>query len=416
MTPKDYEELAKKAYSVDSNFKGGEITHKGDKIVLSDGTEWKVLEAEDNQGNGFQGMAVAPMNNGKPDTSQIVVAYAGTNSSDWKDLAIDGAIVMESFHGFQLHSANKFAEKIEKTYPNSDISSTGHSLGAFLSLAQGAEHHWQTVTFNGPDPYSVLSPQAKKWVKENPGMLTNFLNQMDLVGYGGDIVGRFKNGKLFWSVLGVKMSTTGSEVVLDYGFQGVNPLNYHDIDLWKFDKNGNLLDGKGKSHKIPEQAVLNSSMNLLANSFKVQMKSLGDLKKRLTSSGGGLSSGEKIYLDDAQALAIVSTASAEFDLAMLKVMKVYQDGIQESEKLWQDIFHKAVGMGNLLETWEIYEALEMVGFTQDNIVGFPTGQYQNKIDKVRTMSDQFKTLESEIKGKISELVARDSELAQQLKG
>lgn len=54
----------------------------------------------------------------------------------------------------------------------------------------------------------------------------------------------------------------------------------------------------------------------------------------------------------------------------------------------------------------------MVGFTQDNIVGFPTGQYQNKIDKVRTMSDQFKTLESEIKGKISELVARDSELAQ----
>lgn len=73
----------------------------------------------------------------------------------------------------------------------------------------------------------------------------------------------------------------------------------------------------------------------------------------MTSSGGGLSSGEKIYLDDAQALAIVSTASAEFDLAMLKVMKVYQDGIQESEKLWQDIFHKAVGMGNLLETWEI---------------------------------------------------------------
>ncbi len=58
----------------------------------------------------------------------------------------------------------------------------------------------------------------------------------------------------------------------------------------------------------------------------------------------------------------------------------------------------------------------MVDFTQDNIVGFPTGQYQSKIDKVRTMSDKFKNLEGEIKGKISELVARDSELAQQLKG
>lgn len=415
MTPKDYEGLAKKAYSVDSNFKDGKVTHKGQEFNLN-GKRWKVLEAEDNQGNGFQGMAVAPMNNGKPDTSQIVVAYAGTNSSDWKDLAIDGVNVMESFHGFQLNSANKFAEKIEKSYPNSDISSTGHSLGAFLSLAEGAEHHWQTVTFNGPDPYSVLSLQAKKWVKENPGMLTNFLNQMDLVGYGGDIVGRFKNGKLLWSVLGVKMSTTGSEVVLDYGFQGINPLNYHDIDLWKFDKNGNLLDGKGKSHKIPEQAVLNSSMNLLANSFKVQMKSLGYLKKRLTSSGGGLSSGEKIYLDDAQALAIVSTASAEFDLAMLNVMKVYQNGIRKQEELWQKTLDKARSMGSLLESWEINDALESTGFTHENIVAFPVGQYQNKISKVKAMSEQFKSLESEIKGKISELVARDSELAQQLKG
>ena len=183
MTPKDYESLAKKAYSVDSNFKDGKVTYKGQEFNLN-GKRWKVLEVEDNQGNGFQGMAVAPMKDGKPDTSQVVIAYAGTNSSDWRDLAVDGANVMESIGGLQLASANQFAKEIKKSYPNSDISITGHSLGAFLSLAQGAENHWQTVTFNGPDPYSVLSPQAKKWVKENPGMLTNFLNQVDLVGYG----------------------------------------------------------------------------------------------------------------------------------------------------------------------------------------------------------------------------------------
>ena len=60
MTPKDYEELAKKAYSVDSNFKDGEVTHKGQEFNIN-GKRWKVLEAKDNQGNGFQGMAVAPM-------------------------------------------------------------------------------------------------------------------------------------------------------------------------------------------------------------------------------------------------------------------------------------------------------------------------------------------------------------------
>ncbi|WMX69631.1 hypothetical protein [Lactococcus cremoris] len=97
-------------------------------------------------------------------------------------------------------------------------------------------------------------------------------------------------------------------------------------------------------------------------------------------------------------------------------MKNYQDGIKESEKLWNKTVSKARSMGNLLENWEIHEALEMVGFTHENIVGFPTGQYQNKIDKVRKMSDKFKNIEGEIKGKISELVARDSELAQQLKG
>lgn len=39
-----------------------------------------------------------------------------------------------------------------------------------------------------------------------------------------------------------------------------------------------------------------------------------------------------------------------------------------------------------------------------------------KIDKVRQMSEKFKNLENEIKAKISEIVARDTELAQQLRG
>lgn len=191
MSPQNYNEFSDIVYSVDSNFKGEEILKKNEKLTLSDGTKWKVIEAEDNQKNGFQGMAVAPIKDGKVDTSQVVIAFAGTNSSDWKDLAADGANVVDSFRGLQLSSANKFSKKIKNTYPNSDISTTGHSLGAFLALAQGAENHWQSVTFNGPDPYGVLSPQAAKWVKENPGLLTNFLNQMDLVGYGGDSIAKF---------------------------------------------------------------------------------------------------------------------------------------------------------------------------------------------------------------------------------
>ena len=71
---------------------------------------------------------------------------------------------------------------------------------------------------------------------------------------------------------------------------------------------------------------------------------------------------------------------------------------------------------NQLEQWEIYEALERGGSTEYNIVILPTQQYQMKISKVREMAEQFKSLENQIKVKISEIVARDSELAQQLKG
>ena len=141
-----------------------------------------------------------------------------------------------------------------------------------------------------------------------------------------------------------------------------------------------------------------------------------ELEKRLSTSGGGLSSGERIYLDSAQALAIVSTASLEFNLSMENVIKVYQDGIKEAEELWKKTVDDAMKMGNQLEQWEIYEALERGGSTECNIVILPTQQYQMKISKVREMAEQFKSLENQIKVKISEIVARDSELAQQLKG
>lgn len=211
------------------------------------------------------------------------------------------------------------------------------------------------------------------------------------------------------------MNTTGSEVVLDYGYQGINPLNYHDIDLWKFDKNGNLLDGKGKTYKIPSPAILNSKMNLLTNSFKNNMKELDVLEKKLSSSGGGLSSNEKIYLDSARAFAVVSTAEGQFNLVMNGFVKTYQKGIKEAEKLWDNTLKEAMRMGTHLGHWEVVEALESAGFTHKNIVELPTKKYQEKIIQIVKQRDDFRNIQREIKAKVSELVARDHELAQQLK-
>lgn len=398
MTPEDFKVIAGESYRVDGKIKDKVPLYPKD-IIEVNGQEWQVLKTKDNKWTGFQAMAVAPVTDGTH-PSNVVIAYAGTNPFQFGDLYSDVANVVLSNGGGQMWEAKRFADQVAGEYSDASISVTGHSLGGYLALAQGAEHHWQTVTFNGPDPYENLSGQAKKWVKENAQFLTNFVNYKDIVTYGG--------GSLTQSAGNLK--TTGKRVWIDNG------LLVHSIDKWKFDDKGNVIDGNGKSYSIPSPTELDASMTTLQNSFKAQMKELGSLKKRLSASGGGLSSGEKIYLDSAQALAIVSTAGAEFNLAMVNVMRVYHDGIREAEELWQKTLSDAMATGNQLERWEVYEALESVGCTEYNIVGVPTQQYQMKIDKIREMSEQFKSLENQIKAKISEIVALDSELAQQLRG
>lgn len=412
MTPKDYQIIAQEVYNADSKSK--EKISKGDRFVTTN-KYWEVIKVEDNQENGFQAMAVAPIKNGtsETDTSQIVVAFAGTNTSDVEDLRADAINIGMSLPGHQLSSANKFSEEVKKEYPNAYISTTGHSLGAFLSLAQGAENHLPAVTFNGPDPYNVLTKQAKKWTKQNPGMLTNFLNQYDVVGSTGNIIGVNKIPKLLGNkpeAVGIKIAlklfgiddpdVTGAATIIKYN-DNSNLLNNHMIETWKFNEDGNILDGRGTIYGL---------------SFKIQLLTLSNLRKRLTSNSGGLSSGEKIYLDSAQALAIVSTAAADFDTSMQNLLTIYREGIQQQEKLWEDTIFAARRSGDMLDDLDIYEALESTGFTYDNIVEFPCLQYRQKITKIERMSEEFKSLEKQIKTKIEEIIARDSELAQQIRG
>lgn len=216
MTPKDYQRIAKKAYQVQKNNKEGYALREGSSISIN-GTNWQVLKVKDNPWTGFQAMAVAPVSDGN-NPSNVVIAYAGTNLFQFGDLYSDVANVILSNGGGQMREAKQFADQVARDYSDASISVTGHSLGGYLALAQGAEHHWQTVTFNGPDPYENLSGQAKKWGKENAEFLTNFVNYKDIVTYGG--------GSLTPSAGNLK--TTGKRVWIDNGF------GTHSIDKWKF--------------------------------------------------------------------------------------------------------------------------------------------------------------------------------------
>ena len=90
-----YRWLSEQSYWVDSKKDDKDYTPKEGKTYPINPKDeslgrYQVLQVEDNHKNGMQAMAVAPLDkNGKPNLSHIVVAYAGTNSSDLKDIQTD---------------------------------------------------------------------------------------------------------------------------------------------------------------------------------------------------------------------------------------------------------------------------------------------------------------------------------------
>ena len=419
-TPKEYSVIDSTVYDIDRVKEGSDALRTGNKFYVDpddkSSQQYKILNTVDtndkynSQGyekNGFQGMAVAPVGvDGIPDYNHIIIAFAGTNATDWhlNDLSADLSNVVLGFEkdgtlDSQFTSALQFYDEMAKIYGANNIEAvTGHSLGGSLAQKVAAANHIPAVTFSTAGVGKQLTEEEKVWINgEGKKFVLNFMHK-------GDQISSWTNA-----------SDYGTAIYAgDFGDGSL--LSGHFLDSYKFDKNGAVRDIKGGIWTITDKGTLSNGIELIQKNFKEQLKTLSELEKRLRASGGCLSSGEKLYLDSAQALATVSTASLEFNLAMENVIKVYQNGIKEAEELWQKTVDDAMKIGNQLEQWEIYEALERGGSTEYNIVTLPTQQYQMKISKVRGMAEQFKSLENQIKAKISEIVARDSELAQQLKG
>ncbi|MGQ7661029.1 lipase family protein, partial [Streptococcus suis] len=205
-----YKKFAEEVYNVEpSKAKSNDtpVIVKDSKIEdPMTGQQYKVIAVQDNNNdvdktndNGMQAMAVAPYVNGKADTSQIVIAYAGTNFADIRDVDTDIQTVifgskdtlvqgnvqqgeLPRFTDSQLISAQKFYDDIKKQYPDALLTTTGHSLGAYIAIVIGAENRLPATTFNGPDPIRVMSEAAIEWVKANNQMYNNYRIRYDVIG------------------------------------------------------------------------------------------------------------------------------------------------------------------------------------------------------------------------------------------
>ncbi|MGT2743022.1 hypothetical protein [Streptococcus plurextorum] len=244
VTDADYNTIADDVYSVDSQ-KTSKPYQVGDTVA----NKFQVLAVEDNTANGMQAMAVAPVVDGKVDTTQITIAYAGTNFGDGKDRQTDVNSVIFGLNIYtasipvgiasvnvtaqsQVDSALAFADKIQKQYPQANIGTTGHSLGGYLGQLVAIKKQWSATTFNGPDPSNMLTKEEIAWAKANTNILINYRNAEDWIGnFGGDPLGIAR-------VI---------DTYTHYGFAGVatHILDYHGLSTWQFDQYGNLVDKYG---------------------------------------------------------------------------------------------------------------------------------------------------------------------------
>ncbi|WP_228381493.1 hypothetical protein [Streptococcus suis] len=96
ITDQDYNNLSENVYNVDA------LKNQDKPFVVGDPVgddKFVIIEPPVDAGNGMQAMAVAPIkgydtdNKPIPDTSQVVIAYAGTNDGDIKDWATDISMI-----------------------------------------------------------------------------------------------------------------------------------------------------------------------------------------------------------------------------------------------------------------------------------------------------------------------------------
>ncbi|MCU9533690.1 SA1320 family protein [Streptococcus sp. CSL10205-OR2] len=291
---------------------------------------YKVLEVSDNQSNGMQAMAIAPIVDGKVDYSNITIAYAGTNFGDPNDRRTDIENVIWGMKGLtkdisrtekidsQVDTAMAFAAEIQKKYPQANISTTGHSLGGYLATIVAIKMKWQATAFNAPNPQNMLTKKEQEWAKANTDIIINFRNNMDNIGnFGGDPLGiaryvdtyKPQNSKLFY---------------------------YHNLSTWDFDDNGNLVDKYGlivdkKNYKtsidINEDGVIDISLN----SSNIE-------PKNLFLSGGniGLSDSKTIKVNPDSLRALFANLNLLALTELPAMIRVCQLCLEKNAKIQND--------------------------------------------------------------------------------
>ena len=399
ITDKNYNDIVDGVYNVDA----GKVKRpwRDDKIFKSNGQTFRVLSAKDNISNGMQAMAVAPVDkNGNVDYSHVVIAYAGTNKDDIKDLGtnvqslwlgrdklqsrsgLNSAKVVDSQFVTALNYAKEVEEEVRQKDPSAKITTAGHSLGESLAMYVALKRGYANVGYNGPDIHNLISKEEIKYMQEHPEQFRNYRHKYDVIG---NITGNTTQTAIYPYIYPAKDN---------WG----DKLEYHNLSQWRFDENGQLVDLDGKR-------VTNLKVTALAETT-AGMYRYQKIKSYL--SADGLSSREEIYLDSLQGMALGEGMANAARAGADDIKHLQEEVVSKAQELWNQLDFSSF---RYLSYDEVLSTFASEGVTQDTIVGSVEQDFEQMNQKAEKLATEFDTLNQQIIQVIENKLATDKELA-----
>ena len=391
LTEKQYKELSDQVYLIDSSRKDIE-----EKIQLGEEPyynlqdknlgKYKILKMEDNQENGMQALAVAPIGaDGQPDYSQITITYAGTNADDRKDTTTDlqmigygitdimayldsndRAKVVES----QAVSALRFAEEVRKQFRNSQITTTGHSLGEALAIFVALKNGWDNMGSHGPDIHNMISPEELAYMRAHPEQFKNYRGNYDYIG-------------------GITGNATVTGIHLDYGFAPYT----HDLTYLKFNHLQQIIHGNGDV--VWETAKKDIDING-DGTVDFHVKGI-DPKPRdlLSADQNWISSGDKIQVNPELLRILKSNITNRLE-DMAYIVKIIEASRNKNDKIVENFNERKEEISESIKSvfkeaglpYVLFKLHDTVGVVMKNRQILNDATYTAKLDKTRFYSTQ----------------------------
>lgn len=376
----------------DNELKKGEIN----TITTSDGQEFRVVATKSDIETGFDGLAVAPIVNGKPDYKNVAVIAAGTDPDSPVNKTMFGSrdfysaiIARQTYLSSQYKVADQFVKEImdDPRYEVSQLS--GYSQGSYM-LKVGAKYHIPTTTFNAWFFYNSLSNEEKAFIDKNPAMFIDYRRNYDVVVFGND----FNHPELFNKSF-LEMPDT------IYWLDGTS----HNIGDWEFDPvtGQQLVDGKGG------KPLISGVYRAYANSLR-GMAHYKDLKSKWST--GGISSSEEIYLDAAQGSILSSSMATAARTGSDEVSALAKKANQELQEIWLKIDFTSY---TALAPYEVDAIFASQGITQAQFIDTFQTETNQTATKMNASAQAFENMDKQLQEVIEKTVATDKQLGKEFR-